>query len=420
MIIHGKGRLEKADGGMTETYIIVGGGQAGGQAASVLRSKGFEGRLILIGEEDYVPYERPPLSKALLAGEIEVEKTYVKKPEFYDDKDIELRLGERVVDIDRSARTVNLETGETLGYNKLLIATGSRVRTLNAPGAELEGIHYLRNIADVDGIRAALAPGARVAIVGAGYIGLEVAAVARKLGHEVTVVEALDRVMARVVAPEVSAFYDQVHRDAGVDLRLNTGLTAFEGNGKFERLRLTDGSAVEGDLAVVGIGILPNVELAEEAGLKVDNGIVVDDCGRTEDPDIFAAGDCTNHPNAILGCNIRLESVQNAMSQAKAAALAMMGESEPYAEVPWFWSDQYDLKLQIAGLWATDDQVVMRGDPASHKFSVVYLRDGAMAAINCINNMRDFLPAKKLIAGKQQIDPARVADPDVSLKEFLK
>jgi len=417
----GKERLEKGRHlNMTETYIIVGAGQAGGQAAAVLRSKGFEGRIVLIGEEPYVPYERPPLSKDLLAGAIEAEKTYLKKPDFYEEKNVELRLNERVIGIDRKAHTVNLESGETLTYDKLLIATGSRVRTLPAPGAELEGIHYLRNIADVDGIRAALKPGARVAIVGAGYIGLEVAAVARKLGHEVTVVEAMDRVMARVVAPVVSEFYDKVHRDAGVDLRLNTGLTAFEGDTKFERLRLTDGSAVEGDFAVVGIGIVPNVELAEEAGLKVDNGIVVDEFGRTEDPDIFAAGDVTSHPNAILGRQIRLESVQNAMSQAKAAALAMMGTLEEYAEVPWFWSDQYDLKLQIAGLWEPDDQIVLRGDPATQKFSVVYMRNGEMAAINAINNMKDFLPAKKLIAAKKKLDPAQVADPEIALKQLLK
>lgn len=405
---------------MTETFVIIGAGQAGGQAASTLRSKGFEGRIVLIGDEAHVPYERPPLSKAFLAGELPVEKTYLKKPEYYDEKNIELRLGRRVVDLDRKDHTVNLDDGETIIYDKLLIATGSRVRHLPAPGAELEGIHYLRSIADVDGIRAALKPGARLAIVGAGYIGLEVAAVARKLGHEVTVVEALDRVMARVVAPNVSHFYEQVHRDAGVDLRLNTGLTAFEGGDHFERLRLTDGSAVEGDLAVVGIGILPNVELAQESGLAVNDGVVVDEYGRTADPDVFAAGDVTNHPNAILGRNIRLESVQNAMSQGKAAALAMMGELEPYAEVPWFWSDQYDLKLQIAGLWAPDDEVVVRGTMEDHKFSVIYLRDGAMAAINVINNMRDFLPAKKLIAAGYKLDAKRLADPDVSLKEIFK
>ncbi|RMF11209.1 MAG: pyridine nucleotide-disulfide oxidoreductase [Alphaproteobacteria bacterium] len=404
---------------MTDTFIIVGAGQAGGQAAATLRSKGFEGRIVLIGEENYVPYERPPLSKAFLAGELPVEKTFLKKPDFYDNKNIELRLGRRVVAIDRQARTVNLDNGESIGYDKLLLATGSRVRKLTVPGAELSGIHYLRDIADVEGIRAAMKPGARLAIVGAGYIGLEVAAVARKLGHEVTVVEALDRVMARVVAPQVSAFYEKVHREAGVDLRLGTGLTAFEGDGRFEQLRLTDGSAVPGDLAVVGIGIVPNVELAQEIGLKVDNGIVVDEYGRTEDPDIFAAGDVTNHPNAILGRNIRLESVQNAMSQAMAAALAMLGHLEAYNEVPWFWSDQYDLKLQIAGLWEPDDEIVVRGDMESRKFSVVYLRDGAIAAINVINNMRDFLPAKKLIEAKSKVDPARLADPEVPLKEFL-
>ncbi|MEX1147260.1 MAG: FAD-dependent oxidoreductase [Sphingomonadales bacterium] len=405
---------------MTETFVIIGAGQAAGQVAATLRTKGFAGRIVLIGEEAYVPYERPPLSKAFLAGELPVEKTFLKKPEYYEEKAIELRLGRRVVALDRTARTVNLDDGETIAYDKALIATGARVRNLMAPGSELEGIHYLRTIADVDGIRADLKPGSRVAIVGAGYIGLEVAAVVRKLGHEVTVVEALDRVMARVVAPEVSHFYERVHTAAGVGLRLNTGLTAFEGDGRFERLRLTDGSAVDGALAVVGIGVVPNVELAAESGLEVNDGIVVDEYGRTSDPHVFAAGDVTNHPNAILGRNIRLESVQNAMSQGKAAALAMLGELEAYAEVPWFWSDQYDLKLQIAGLWAADDEIVIRGDMDAQKFSVIYLRDGAMAAINVVNNMRDFLPAKRLIAGGYKLDPRRLADPDVTLKELLK
>lgn len=403
---------------MTKTIIIVGAGQAASQAVQTLRSKGSDARIIVIGDEPYVPYERPPLSKALLAGEIELERVFIKKPAYYEEKGVELRLNTRVEAIDRAARTVTLSDGAPLSYDDLIIATGSRVRKLSLPGSDLAGIHYLRSIDDVLAIRHDLKPGSRVAIVGAGYIGLEVAAVARKMGAEVTVLEALDRVMNRVVAAPISHFYEDVHRAAGVDLRLGVGISGFEGDGHVSSVRLADGSHLPCDLAVVGIGILPNVELAEDAGLEVSNGIVVDDCGRTSDPHIYAAGDCTNHPNALLGGRYRLESVQNALSQGKAVALAILGQPEPYAEVPWFWSDQYDLKLQIAGLSQPTDELVLRGDPQSRKFSAVYLRDGVVVAINVINNLKDFLPAKKLIGERRVVDRARLGDPEISLKDL--
>lgn len=403
---------------MAKTIVIVGAGQAAAQAVQTLRSKDAECRIILIGDEAYLPYERPPLSKAFLAGDVDLDKITLRKASYFEEKAVDVRLDTRVSHIDRQAREVELADGTRIGYDALILATGSRVRKLPVEGADLPGVHYLRDVADVLGLRPHIHEGARIAIVGAGYIGLEVAAVARKHGAEVTVLEAMDRVMARVAAEPISRFYENVHRAAGVDLRLNVGIARFEGDGKFERVRLADGSAVEADIVVVGIGILPNVELAAEAGLAVDNGIVVDECCRTSDPAIFAAGDCTNHPNPLIGERIRLESVQNAVSQGKTAALAALGIFEPYAEVPWFWSDQYDLKLQIAGLWHPDDEVVLRGDPKTHKFSAVYLRNGKIAAINTINNLKDFLPAKKLIAEGKVVDRERLADPEFSLKDL--
>lgn len=403
---------------MTRTIVIVGAGQAAAQAIQTLQANEFDGKIALIGDEAYVPYERPPLSKGLLAGEIELEKLFFKKPAYFAEKGIDLRLKTSVTRIERAAKQLKLDDGTTLAYDQLLLATGARVRRISIPGADLSGVHYLRGVDDVLGIRAELAPGKRLVLVGAGYIGLEVAAVANKLGTQVTVLEMMDRVMARVVAPAVSAFYDQVHRAAGVDIRLQTGVVAFEGDGRVTAVVTDKGDRVAADMVIVGIGVVPNVELAKDAGLAVDNGIVVDDCCRTSDPDIFAAGDVTNHPSALMGRNIRLESVQNAVSQGRAAALAMLGKPEPYNEVPWFWSDQYDLKLQIAGLSEPTDEAIVRGDPATRKFSVAYLRDGVFVAINTINMLKDFLPAKKLIAEKRVVDKTKLADPNVSLKEL--
>ncbi len=403
---------------MAETIVIIGAGQAAAQAVQTLRSKGSDAAIILIGDEAYLPYDRPPLSKALLAGEIEIEKLFFKKASYYEEKGVDVRLGVRAEAIDRAAKKVTLSDGEPVTYDHLIIATGSRVRRLSLPGSDLAGIHYLRDIADVLAIRDELKAGTQLAIVGAGYIGLEVAAVARKLGAIVTVIEAMDRVMNRVAAEPISHFYQDVHREAGVDIRLGTGISGFEGDERVKAVRLADGSHIAADMVVVGIGILPNVELALDAGLEIANGIVVDEFARTSDPYVYAAGDCTNHPNAILGERLRLESVQNAVSQGKAAALSILGQPEVYAEVPWFWSDQYDLKLQIAGLSQPTDEVVLRGDPQSRKFSAAYLRDGVFVAINVINNMKDFLPAKKLIAERRVVDRSKLSDPEISLKDL--
>ncbi len=402
---------------MSEAVIIIGGGQAGGQAALSLRQLGFEGAVTVVGDEPYVPYERPPLSKSFLAGEVSEERMFMRPAAFYAEKSLVLLQKTTVTRIDRAARSVHLAEGEPLPYSKLVLATGGRVRKMNCPGAGLPGVHYLRTIDDVLAFRDRLTAGAKLVIVGGGYIGLEVAAVAIKRGCKVTVLEMQPLVLNRVVAPEMSRFYTDVHRAAGVDIRTSAAVTAFEGAGRVERVICGD-SIVAADIVIVGIGIVPNVELAADAGLAVNNGIVVDDCARTADPDIFAAGDCTNHPNEVIGGCLRLESVPNALAQGKAAAHAIMGNPQPVTEVPWFWSDQYDLKLQMTGLSKPGDRIVIRGSMAAHKFSACYLREGVFVACQAVNMAKDFLQSKKLIAARTRPDPMRLADPSLALKDL--
>ena len=415
-LCHWQGAVRKIP--RMKTVVIAGAGPGAGQVVVTLRQKKFDGRIVLIGDENWYPYQRPPLSKKFLAGELPAERLYFKPESFYEQQDVEVRLGIRVTAIDRERKTVVTDDGERTGYDSLVLATGSRPRRLYAPGADLKGIHYLRGIDDVNGIRADMQVGKRIAIVGAGYIGLEVAAVARRLGLEVTVIEMEERVMSRVVSPELSRFYQDVHRQEGVELRLSTGVTGFAGSDRVEGVMLDSGETMPTDIVVVGIGILPNVELAIDCGLGVDDGIVVDDHCRTGDPDIYAIGDCTRHPNAILGGTLRLESVQNALEQAKTAGANICGEDVSYAEVPWFWSDQYDLKLQIAGLSLGHDQVVLRGDPADRSFTCLYLRDGALISVDAVNRPKDFLQSKALIAAHAKIDPALLARSDIELKSL--
>ena len=293
------------------------------------------------------------------------------------------------------------------------------MRSLNVPGIDRAGVHYLRNIADVDAIREHFGTGANLVVVGGGYIGLEVAAIAVKRGLNVTVLEAADRVMPRVVGAEVSAFFERVHGEEGVDLRTGMGVTGFAGTGKLERVICANGDELDADVAVVGVGILPNQELAADAGLKTENGIVVDACCRTEDPHIFAAGDCTWHPNEIYGRHMRLESVHNALEQAKTAALAMLGEDKPYNQVPWFWSDQYDIKFQIAGLSEGYDRIVVRGDPEARKFAAFYLQDGRLIAVDAINAAKEYMVGRKMIGERAEPDPDRLADLSVDMKEIV-
>ncbi len=403
---------------MTRTIAIAGAGHAAGQAVATLKQKKFGGHIVLVGDEPYLPYQRPPLSKKFLAGEMPAERLAIKPAVFYDDPQIDLRLSTRVDSIDRNTRRLTTTSKDTIAYDKLILALGSRVRKVDVEGSQLDGIHYLRSIADVDDIRAAVSAGARVVIVGAGYVGLEVAAVCRQLGLDVTVIEMADRVMSRVVSPQVSDFYQKTHESRGVKLLLSTGLSAFRGDGKVESVLTSDGQTLGADFVVVGIGILPNAELAESAGLEVNDGIVVNDQCQTSDPNIYAIGDCTSHPNAIYNRQLRLESVHNALEQAKTAASNICGIDTHYSQVPWFWSDQYDLKLQIAGLSEGYDEAILRGDPGGGSFSCLYLQDGILIAVDAINAPKDFVQSKALIAGHARIDPRRLADVDVALKDL--
>jgi 3-phenylpropionate/trans-cinnamate dioxygenase ferredoxin reductase subunit len=370
----------------------------------------------MVGDEPYLPYQRPPLSKAYLQGKLERERLFLKPESFYVESKVDLILNVAAASIDRAEKRITLTDGRTLSYDKLLLATGTRVRPILVPNANLKGIHYLRSIADVDALREAFQPGKRLAIVGGGYIGLEVAAVAVKQGLDVTVFEALDRLMQRAVSPTVSAFYENVHRSAGVKIHLNTSIEKFEGEKTLSGITAQD-QTWPADFALVGIGVVPNSELAHEAGLETSNGIVVDNCAQTKDPAIFAAGDCTWHPGreAVF---LRLESVQNAIDQAKHAALAMLGRPTPYAEVPWFWSDQYDLKLQIAGLGRPGDRHVLRGDPAARKFAVFHLRDDKIAAVEAVNAAPEYLVGRKLIGEGRPVDAAKLADLSISMKNM--
>jgi len=399
---------------MIDRILIIGAGQAAAQAVATLRAEGCAGALAIVGEEPYAPYQRPPLSKTYLAGTFDRERLFLKPEAFYAEARCELILGVAATEIGRAAKSVALADGRKLAFDRLLIATGSRVRKIKVPGAELDGVHYLRSIEDVDRLRPAFKTSKSLAIVGGGYIGLEVAAVARKCGLAVTVFEALDRVMARAVSKPVSDFYERVHREAGVNFLLNTGVEAFEGKAHLEAVR-AGGKSHPFDLALVGIGIVPNSELAEQAGLECRDGIVVDQFCRTEDPAIFAAGDVTRH-HGRDGAEMRLECVQNAIDQAKHAALAMSGRPTPYREVPWFWSDQYDLKLQIAGLAAAGDEIVLRGDPAGRKFAVFHLRHGRVAAVEAVNAAPEYIVGRKLIADGAAVPPARLADTSIPMK----
>lgn len=398
--------------------VIVGAGHGAGQVVASLLQKKFDGRVTIIGDEKWYPYQRPPLSKKFLSGALPAERLYFKPESFYDVPSVDVLLDTRVTAIDREAGTVSTSSGLSFPYDQLVVATGSRPRLLTTPGAELEGIHYLRGIDDVTGIRAEMAAGKRMAIVGAGYIGLEVAAVAATAGLDVTVIEMADRVMSRVVSPELSAYYQDVHRRNGVELRLSTGVTGFTGDGRVAAVQLDDGGEIDTDIVVIGIGIVPNVELARDCGLEVGDGIVVDDHCRTSDPSVFAIGDCTWHPNDILGTELRLESVHNALEQAKTAAANICGDEVTYAQVPWFWSDQYNLKLQIAGLSTGYDQVVLRGDPGSDAFACLYLCEGALIAIDAVNSPKDFVQSKALIAAHAVVDPAVLADTSIELKNM--
>lgn len=404
---------------VSETTVIVGAGQAGSELASELRAAGYAGRIVLVGEEASIPYRRPPLSKAFLSGEVGEESLHIRSREAYAKYGIELRCGMRVQAIDRASRSVVLASGERLGYSKLALATGGRPRRLDLAGAESPNVHYVRTVEDIRRLREQFLAGKRLVIIGGGYIGLEVAAVGIKKGLQVTLVEALPRLLARVTGPELSRYYEQVHRRHGVDVRLGAGVRALEGSGQVETVVLQDDNRIAADLVVVGIGMIPNTELAEQIGLAVDNGVVVDLFAQTEDPDIVAAGDCTNHYNGFCGRRLRLESVPNATEQARVAAASICGKRAPHASLPWFWSDQYNLKLQMAGLSQDHDAAVLRGSMAADNFVVFYLRDGVVIAVDSVNRPADFMVGKKLVAGRVRAEPSVLADERVPLKSLV-
>lgn len=403
---------------MTKHIVIIGAGQAGGQAVDTLLRADKGHSITLIGDEPHPPYQRPPLSKKLLAGEMEVERTYLKSLQHYQDKGVSLHLGRQAAAIDLAASSLSLDDDTNITYDSLLLATGSRARLLDLPGAELHGIHPLRNLQDALAIREGIQPGQHMVVIGGGFVGLEVAAVAIGKGMKVTVVEAGPALLGRVMPPAMSSWFAALHRSNGVDVRLNASVEGFEGKGRVSAVRV-DGKSLPAAVVVVGIGIVPNQELAERSGLTCDDGIVVDTHCKTSHADVYAAGDCTRHPQPILGGTLRLESVHNAMSQGKIAANNLLGVDTEYAEVPWFWSDQYATKLQMIGLSDAKDEAIVRGDMNADQFSVLYLREGRLVAADVVNNPREFMSCRKLVPLLGEFDRAHLADAERPLQDLL-
>lgn len=398
---------------------IIGAGQAAAQLIDSLRRRGYVGAITLVGDEGF-PYQRPPLSKKYLAGELGLDRLQLRQPTYFDEQRVELRLGRRAIAINRHSKQVQLDDGAMLEYEHLVIATGSHPRRLKLPGADLAGVHYLRSLSDADHLRTEVHVGQHAVIIGGGYIGLEVAATLRQLGMEVTVLEMADRVMNRVVAEPVSRYYEREHASHGVKIELGARVLALRGDtdGRIAAVE-TDRGSIAANLVVVGIGVLPTDELAQSAGLACDNGVIVDEYCRTSDPAIFAIGDCSNHPSAHYGRRIRLESVDNAFEQANTVAANITGTPTQHDRVPWFWSDQYHHKLLIVGLADGHDRAILRGDPANHSFSVCYLRDGEFIAIDTVNMAKDQMAARKLIASRMRPDVTKLSDISIALKDCV-
>ncbi|MGW6173849.1 NAD(P)/FAD-dependent oxidoreductase [Arthrobacter sp. NPDC055138] len=419
-----------------ENVVVVGNGQAGIQLVDSLRKEGCTGAITLLGEETHHPYQRPPLSKDYLAAGKDPVPLPLRPEKFFTTNDVDARLGVHVTSIDRAAKTVTLDDGSTLAYSTLALATGAANRELTVPGADLAGIHGLRTLTDAQALHARLDTVRSVVVIGAGFIGLEFAAATRARGLDVTVLEYADRPMGRALTPVMSGFFADAHQRLGVRLRLGEGISSFDGNdaGHVTAAVSTTGDRYPADLVLVGVGVTPRTELAEAAGLEVQNGIVVDGNLRTSDPNIYALGDCASFPNTHAGARTRLESVQNATDQARHAAAAILrshsgkaetgsgagGESNGYADLPWFWSNQGPLRLQIAGLVAPGDQTVLRGNPADEKFSVFCFRNGTLAAVESVNQPADHMAARRLLAAGRTLTPEQAADPDFDLKAYSK
>lgn len=399
--------------------VVIGSGQAAIQAVMSLKRNEFTGSIKVIGEEDHLPYQRPPLSKDFLLEEYKPERVSLKKKEFYEENGVDLILGKRAESIDTILKEITLSDENKIRYNQLIIATGSRVRKLNVPGSDKKGIYYLRDLDDANALKQRLKKNKKMVIVGAGYIGLEVASVAASLGVEVTVIEMANRVMNRTVDPIISSYYQKLHESHGVKIHLENGLKAFEGGDSVNAVLCSDGLMLEADLVVIGAGVLPNQEIAIEAGLECNNGIMVNEFGETSTAHVYACGDCTNHPNKGLNTRLRLESVHNAMEQSKTVANTIMGNKEPYDQVPWFWSDQYDHKLQLVGISGDHDEVVMRGLESEQKFLLFYLKNSELIAVNAINSSKEFLICRKLVANKVKISSDVIKDQSVNLNDLL-
>jgi len=412
--------LEQPKSPDSRRIVVIGGGQAGSEFAFELRRLGFAGHILLVGEEAYLPYQRPPLSKAVLTGEMPPGALTLKSAAAYEKAGIGIRLGTRVAALDRVAKTIRLQSCETIAYDQLALTTGGVARRIQVPGADLANIFTLRTIDDVEALRGIAAPGKRLVIVGAGYVGLEVASATRKQGLEVVVLESASRVLARVAAPEISAFYERVHRDEGVDIRTSSTVAGFQGvNGILSGVVDGHGHVLPADFALVGIGLVPNTALAEESGLPVDDGIMVDEFGRTADPDIVAAGDCVRFHSRFLERWARLESVPNAIEQAKTAAAILCGVERPYVAAPWFWSDQYALKLQMVGIAQDYDEAVLRGSFEQRSFVHFYLKNGVLIAADAVNRPADFMMSRRLVEARAVIAPNRLGDETQPLRSML-
>lgn len=412
---------------MTGGVLIVGASQAGVQTAASLRDHGYDGPITLVGAEARPPYQRPPLSKAFLAGEADIASLDLRTTAFYAEQRIQVLAAERVTRLHLSASgppgsgRALTDRGRPLAFDRLALTVGARPRRLDLPGADLSGVCYLRNLDDAAQIRTHLTPARDVVVIGGGFIGLEAAAVARSEGRNVTVVEAAERLISRSVAPLISEFYRRAHLRRGVEIRLGAEVAGLSGeHGRVRGVRLTDGTLLPADLVVVGVGVVPRTELAEQLGLVCEGGIVVDEFARTSDPSVVAAGDCTVTPNPLTGeGRVRLESVPNAVAQARVAAATLVGRPRPYTEVPWFWSDQYDLKLQIAGVTNGYDHLVVRGDADRESFSVLYYRNGSLLGINAINNAPDYLAVRKALSSGVPLPPDRAGASEVPLRQLL-